>query len=244
METTEDALLGGAVRLRQPTQGYRAAIDPVLLAAAVPARPRDTVLDLGCGVGAAAFCLTARVPGATVTGLELQPPLAELARANAALNGLGDRVTLLTGDLLSPPPELEAGTFDHVMANPPYQDAAHGHPPPDASKATAHVEGEATLTDWIATALSFLKRKGRLTLIHRADRLDAILAGLGDGAGETVVFPLWPKAGQPAKRVLVTARKGVATPLRLAPGLVLHEDDGAYTPAARSVLDAPRALPL
>ncbi|HYB09692.1 MAG TPA: methyltransferase [Alphaproteobacteria bacterium] len=235
--TTEDGLLGGGVRLIQQASGYRVAIDPVLLAAAVPAAAGDHVLDAGAGVAAAALCLAARVAGARVSGLESQRSLVRLANENAGLNGMTDRVTVMEGDLLRPPPRLAPGSFDHVMANPPYLEPARASIPADPGKAAANVEGAAGLGAWIAFCLTMVKDKGSVTIIHRADRLDALLAALHRKSGEIVVFPLWPMAdGRPAKRVIVRARKGVASPTRLAAGLVLHGADGAYTPAAEAVL--------
>ncbi|WP_255448367.1 tRNA1(Val) (adenine(37)-N6)-methyltransferase [Telmatospirillum sp. J64-1] len=221
----------------QPRLGYRAAIDPVFLAAALHSQPGQRVLDLGCGVGTAALCLLARLPESQVTGLELQPDLAALARENAALNGMGSRFTILQGDLRDPPAGLEAGGFDHVMTNPPFVAAGRARPSPNACKATANMEGSADLNAWTAFCARMLKPKGRLTLIHRADRLDALLACLhGLKLGEVAVFPLWPKAGRAAKRVIVTARKGVNGPSTLLPGLVLHDEDGRYSEAAEVVL--------
>lgn len=236
VSVTADRLLGGRVLLRQPAQGYRAAIDPVLLAAAVPALGRGRVLDLGSGVGAAALCYAARVPGPDVVGLELQPDLAALAQDNAAANGMADRVRILAGDLLRPPPDLAPDSFDQVMANPPFLEASRADPSPLAGKAAADVEGAARLADWIELALALVRPKGGIALIHRADRLDEILARLYGHAGAVTVTPLWPHAGEPAKRVIVRARKGLRTPLRLSAGLTLHEAGGGYTAAARAVL--------
>lgn len=235
-DISEGTLLGGRVRLKQPVEGYRVAIDPVFLAAAVPAAAGERVIDIGTGVGAAALCLAMRVPDARVTGIERERDLVRLASDNVALNDLASRVLMMAGDLLTPPPRLEPGTFDHAMANPPYLASGTATPPADAGRAAAHVESEADLAAWLRFALVMLRSKGTLTLIHRADRLDALLAGLAGKAGEIVLFPLWPGAGKPAKRILLRARKGVATPLRLAPGLVLHEADGRYTAAAEKVL--------
>jgi tRNA1(Val) A37 N6-methylase TrmN6 len=232
---TEDRLLGGRVLLRQPAQGYRAAIDPVLLAAAVPAREGDAVLEPGTGAGAAALCLAARVPGCRIVGIEKDPALVRLARDNAALNGSEGRLAVVEGEVPAPPAGIARGSFDHAMANPPYL-APGGTASPDPLKRAANVEREAGLADWIAFALAMVRAKGSLTFIHRADRIEALLAGLAGKAGALVVFPLWPKAGAAAKRILVRARKGVAGPSRLAPGLVLHGPDGRYTEAAEAVL--------
>jgi len=236
IEVSDDSLLGGRVALRQPRNGYRAAIDPIFLAAAVPAGPGDLVLDIGAGVGAAALCLARREPGCSVRGIELQRDLVRLAAENVAANGLIGRVEIMIGDLLHPPPRLAPGAFAHVMANPPYLPEGAATPPPESGKAQAHVEGEAALADWVRFALAMVRPKGSITFVHRADRLPALLAAMSGRAGDVAVFPLWPGVGKPASRVIVQARRGVATPMRLLPGLVLHEAGGRYTAAADAVL--------
>ncbi len=244
LPVSEDTLLGGRVKLRQPLSGYRAAIDPVLLAAAVPAGPADTVLDIGCGVGAAALCLAARVEGCRITGIEAQRDLVRLAGENIGLNDLLGRVAVMAGDLLRPPPRLAPGSFAHVMANPPFLEAGATTVSPNAGRAAAAVEGEADLAAWVRFALAMVRPKGCLTFIHRADRMEQLLAQLTGRAGEIIVFPLWAGPDKPAKRIILRARKGVETPTRLTPGLVLHEADGRYTPAADGVLRGGAALAL
>jgi tRNA1(Val) A37 N6-methylase TrmN6 len=241
-EVTEDSLLGGRVRLAQPARGYRAAIDPVLLAAGVQAPPGARVADLGCGVGAVALCLLTRVGEIKVRGLEIQEDLAQLARGNARANGLDVTFAVETGDILAPPAAFGPGSFDQVVFNPPFTPAAAGRPSPSPGRALANQESDAGLEDWIGAALKLLVPKGRLTFIQRADRLEAVLAALAGRAGGIDVFPLWPEAGRPAKRVIVTARKGVAAPSRLSAGLVLHAADGSFTPEAQAVLQD--AVPL
>ncbi len=235
---TEDRLLGGRVIVRQPVDGYRAAVDPVLLAAAVRAKPRQKVLDAGCGTAAAMFCLGVRVPGLELTGLEVQPAHALLAAEGVALNKLSDTF-IITGDILRPPPDL-LNVFDIVLTNPPYGDS--GTAPPNESLAVAHMEGEVDVADWIAACLACLKPKGRLVMIHRADRLSDILAALHGRAGDIHILPIFPKAGQAARRVIIDAGKGRKSPDTLLPGLVLHEEGGAYTAAADAVLRAAEAL--
>lgn len=235
----DDALLGGRVRFRQPATGYRAAIDPILLAAACD-DGAATALDLGCGAGAASLAYLARVPGGRVTGIEIDPGLAELARANAEANGWADRFAVEIGDVAA----LVRTGFDLVLSNPPYLEAARADPSPDPASRRADVEGDLPLGGWVAAALKALKPRGTLVFVQRADRLADLLAALAGEAGETVVFPLWPRAGVPAKRVIVRARKGIRTPMALAAGLVLHEADGRYTPQAESILRDGKRLAL
>ncbi len=241
---TEDRLLGGRLRLRQPAIGYRVAIDPVFLAASVPAEPRQLVLDVGCGSGAAMLCLAARVPHSRVVGLEMQRDLVRLAGDNVILNGLEARASVMIGDLLHPPPRLSPGAFDHVMANPPFNERGHATRAATAGKSEATIEGDADLAEWVRFALAMVRMKGTVTFIHRADRIDALLGQIAGRAGEVVVFPLWPGQERPASRILVRARKQVAAPARLAPGLVLHEADGRLTSAADGVLREGRGLEL
>lgn len=241
---TDDRLLGGRIRFSQPTHGYRVAIDPVLLAAAVPAQPGERVLDAGAGTGAAALCLAVRVPQCRIVGLELQRPLQRIASQNVTQNELDGQVEMIEGDLRRPPPRLAAATFDHVMTNPPHLAATRASPSPDRQRAVAHHEAELELTGWLAGCLRMLKQDGFLTLIHRSDRLADVLAALQGRVGDVVVFPFWPAAGRPAKRVLIQARKGAKGPLCLAPGLVLHDQTGGFSPKVEEVLRHARPLDL
>lgn len=231
--TTDDQLLGGRIRLSQPAEGYRIAIDPVLLAAAIPVRPGDHVVDLGTGVGAAALCVLTRLAECRVTGIEVQPDMADLARRNMARNNFTERATILERAIQDLGPDFDR-MADHVMANPPYLPPGRAAPSRRSDRAT--VEVGATLADWVSAAVSVVRPKGSVTFIQRADRLDGLLEALRKSAGEIIVWPLWPKAGVAAKRILVQARKGVSTPLKMAPGTVLHRDDGAYTPEVEDIL--------
>lgn len=244
---TEDRLLGGRVRLCQPRMGYRAATDPVLLAAAVPACPGETVLDLGCGAGAVALCLAARGHGLRLAGLEIDPSYAALARRNAALNGAA--LEVFEGDIAAPPQALRALSFDHVALNPPFH-AADAMASPHAPRDRANRLGPDGIGTWVGAALTRTRPRGRVTLICRTERLPGILAALDGPAGEIVIKPLVPRIGRDAKRVIVAARKGARGPLRLAAPLVLHDgpahagDHDDFTAEARAILRDGAALAL
>jgi tRNA1(Val) A37 N6-methylase TrmN6 len=227
---TEDTLLGGRVRLLQPAKGYRVAVDAILLAAAVEAVPGDRILDLGAGVGAVGLCLAVRVPGCTVTGVELQPALAELALRNAQLNGLAERFGVVVHDVAQPLPMLER--FDHVVSNPPYLAAAVADPSPNPSKALATDESSADLERWLTVATGAAKPAGTLLLIHRTDRLDEIERGLAALGWSDLAIKHLP----PAPRVLVRARRADRFDRREGPPLVLHRPGGGYTEEAEAIL--------
>jgi tRNA1(Val) A37 N6-methylase TrmN6 len=220
-DLTDDGFLGGRLKILQPRQGYRAATDSVLLAAATEARPGDSVLDLGCGAGVASFCLLVRVPGLAAFGLERQPAYADLARTNAARNGLA--LTVVEGDLARMPAALRR-PFDHVIANPPYFARDGGTAARDAGREAAQRE-ETPLPVWLDAAARRLAPGGRLTLIHDAARLPDLLAALDRRLGSVAVLPLAPRAGRPAGRIILQARKGGRGAFRLLSPLLLH--DGA-----------------
>lgn len=236
-ELTDDKFLCGRLRLLQPAKGYRAATDPVLLAAACPAEAGESVLDLGCGAGVAALCVGRRVPGLVLAGLELQPAYADLARRNATRNGLSLEVH--EGDLARMPKALRRD-FDHVIANPPYYHAG-GSASPVAARARA-MQVETPLADWVAAATRRLRPGGWLTLICGADGLPEVLAALLPKLGSAAVLPLAAREGRPALRVIVQARKGGRAPFRLLAPLVIHQglahdgDRESYTAAANAVL--------
>ncbi|WP_333815844.1 tRNA1(Val) (adenine(37)-N6)-methyltransferase [Tabrizicola sp.] len=242
-QLSDDKFLCGRLRLLQPVQGYRAATDPVLLAAACPAEPGQSVLDLGCGAGAAALCLGHRVPGLALAGLELQPAYADLARRNADRNGIP--VEVHEGDLARMPHPLRRD-FDHVITNPPYYHAG-GSPSPIAARAQA-MQVETPLSGWVSAATRRLRPDGWLTLICGADGLPEVLAALAPKLGSAAVLPLAAREGRPALRVIVQARKGGRAPFRLLAPFVIHEgpthdgDRESYTAAANSVLRDGAAL--
>ena len=241
-EFTEDSLLGGAVRLRQPRAGLRAGLDAVLLAAAIPVRPGQVLLEGGCGAGPVFLSVLARQPDLQVFAVEREASLAALARENAALNGVADRVTVIEGDIADPALLRSLPRLDHACANPPYW--PDGSAPPEALRAGATHHGEGpSLGDWARALAKPLAHRGSLTFVLPASRTAEAAAGLRAARCAEVFFhPLWPRAGQAARRLLIQGRRGGRGPDRLLPGLVLHDETG-WSPAAAALLEAPRPLP-
>ena len=229
-DVTDDTLLGGRVLIRQPKEGYRVAIDPVLLAAAVKAKAAERLLDVGCGTGAAMFCLAARIANIDISGLEIQPSLAALATEGLKLNNLETRARIIVGDLAALPDIICAYPFDVVMTNPPF--GADGTVSPKASVATAHHESDVDLAQWIHACLKLLM----------PDRLGAIMAPLTPSCGDIQIYPIFPKAGQPAKRVIIDAGKDRKTGETLHAGLVLQSENGDYTARAEAILRRAEAI--
>ncbi len=233
-ETTRDALLGGRVVLEQPrARGLRAGLDAVLLAAAVPARPGDHVIEAGCGTGAAFLCLAARIPGITVTALEREAPLVALAQANARGNDCA--ASVVQGDVAARGLGGRIGPAQHGFANPPYWPG--GTAPPDGLRAHATHEHGAGLEEWAAFLAAAVAFGGSATLILPAARFDAGIAALrASGFGGLTLRPLAPREGVAAKRVLVQGRRGSRSPAQVLPPFTLHGPDGAFTAAAEAVL--------
>ena len=226
---TEDHFLNRRIAVRQMADGFRSGLDAVMLAAAVPEGEGD-VLELGAGAGVASLCLAARVSPYKVTGIEIDPALAELANTNAHANGMDGRVRFAAADAFALPPELKR-EFAHVFSNPPFH--GEGMAPPNAGRHRA-LQDEGRLVDWLETGIRRTISGGTFTAIIRADRLGEALAALPPTG--IMVHPLWPRTGEPAKRVILQLRKGSGAPVALLPGLVLHEAGGRFTPEADAVL--------
>ncbi|MGH6871037.1 MAG: putative signal transducing protein [Rhizomicrobium sp.] len=231
-----DGFLDGKVVARQPEEGFRSGLDAVMLAASVPARAGDSALELGSGAGVASLCLAARVQDCRVTGVEIDASLAAAANENARINA--SRARFVCADVFQLPQELRR-EFPHVFCNPPFH--GEGARSPDDARARAlHDNGR--LADWLQAGLKRTASNGSFTAILRADRLDEALAAL-PSAGLRIL-PLWPKAGVPARRVIVSLWKDSRAPLLLLPGLVLHESNGDWTDAADAVLREGKAIDL
>lgn len=241
-DIVENALLNGRVRLRQPARGYRAGMDAALLAAAVAPRRGERLFEAGCGAGAVLMQIASRHAGASLTGLERDSLSADLARENAALNGFGDRTTIIDGDVAAGFRALDLAPFDWAVSNPPFFDDPGALRAPAPGKQGAWMADDG-LAAWTGLLLKAVREGGRIVIIHRADRLADLLALLGEKAGSFAVRPVQPFADQPAKRVLIQAIKTGKAPLRLLPPLVLHDRSGAkHTPEAEAILRGEAAL--
>jgi tRNA1(Val) A37 N6-methylase TrmN6 len=238
-ELSRNDFLGGRLRLWQPVSGYRAGVDPVLLAASVPAISGQSVLELGCGAGAAILCLATRVPGLDLCGVELQTAYADLARRNAADNNMV--LEVVSADLTQLPSDLKQRQFDHVIANPPYYRAGAHSAAMDRGRSVALGE-QTPLADWIDVAARRLAPRGYLHMIQKADRLHDMLLACQGRLGSVEVLPLAARTGREAELVILRARKGGRAAFRLHAPIILHEgqrherDGDSYTPELSDVL--------
>jgi tRNA1(Val) A37 N6-methylase TrmN6 len=233
IETTDDAFLSGKLRILQPTGGYRAGLDAVLLAASVAApaiKTTSRLLDVGSGVGTVGLCVAARLSDANVTLVERNENLVALAHKNIARNELTTRCRVVVGDVAGDAAELASNglapeNFDHVLANPPFHDTGRGTPATNQLKSGAHAMAEDALESWARFMVRVTKPGGLVTLIHKADALPRLLQALAGRFGGLTVLPVVSQAGSVAHRVLVRGRKGSRAPFKLLSPFVVHASD-------------------
>lgn len=227
-------VLNKRVQLRQPADGFRTSMDSILLAAACPAEKGDTILDLGCGVGSAGLCVLERVPGAKLRGIDIQQSHIDLANENIKLNGMENRAEFICADIHN----YKSMLCNHVICNPPYLDMGKYLASPSKEKVVAlyHTEEDRSVKDWVEAGFYNLKAGGSFTIIHRADHADRIVAAMTGRFGGIEIIPLWPRAGEQAKRVIVRGLRDRRSPATLHPGIILHKDEGGYTPEADALL--------
>jgi tRNA1(Val) A37 N6-methylase TrmN6 len=247
LEYTEDAFLGGKLKLRQPKAGHRAGHDALLLAASCRARAGERVVEFGAGVGAAGLAVAKRVGGLDLTLVEIDPALAALARDNAVANGIPAQICVL--DIAAPLQAFAAAglspdSADAVLMNPPFNDASRHRASPDQARAVAHMAQPATLQQWIAAARRILKSGGVLTLIWRADGLSEALAALDHGFGSFIVLPVHGDVRKPAIRILIRALKGGRTPTQILPALMLNGPSAQPDEEIAEILAGRRVSPL
>ncbi|MCK1679032.1 methyltransferase [Bradyrhizobium sp. 147] len=246
-DITEDAFLGGQLRLKQKRSGHRAGHDAILLAAATTAKAGDRAIDLGAGIGVAGLALARRVAGLRLGLVEIDPVLAELARSNAAANGIAAETIVLdvTADAQAFAANgLVPDSVDVVLMNPPFNDPVRHRGSPDQARHTAHVARDETLNAWVHAARRILRSNGVLTLIWRADGIADVLAALSRGFGSLSILPVHGEAGRPAIRVLVRAVKGGRAPARVLPGLMLNDESGVPKKEVKEILEGRAVLPL
>jgi len=244
-DVTEDAFLGGRLRLRQPRRGHRAGHDAMLLAAATPAQTGQRVVEFGAGAGAAGLAVASRVDGLDLVLVEIDPGLAELMRANVALNDLTARVVVL--DVAARPDAfvtagLPPDSVDAVLMNPPFNPASRFRSSPD--KQDAHIATDDTLIQWSHAARRILRPGGMLTLIWRADGLADVLSALSRGFGNVAIVPVHSAPASSAIRIIVRATKGGRAPMELFSPLLLNDSAGNPTPEARAILEGRSVLSL
>jgi tRNA1(Val) A37 N6-methylase TrmN6 len=238
---TDDAFLGGKLQILQPEKGYRAGIDAVFLAAAIPAQSGDAVFEAGMGVGTASLCLLSRCPNIHVTGMEITARYAMMCDENAKRNGFGNHLQVIHADVkdglrrdLAHLPQH--GSFAHAFANPPYHETGKVTQSPTLLKAQAHAYGADDLELWIKVMYSMVCLRGTVTVIHRADALGNLLSLMEDKLGDIRVAPLYSRQDTAASRVIVQGVRGSKAPMQLLPGFVLHGDGNSFTPDAEAVL--------
>ncbi len=247
LELTEDAFLGGQLRVRQLKSGHRAGHDAVLLAASTAARSGDRVADLGAGAGVAGLAVARRVAGIDLVLVEIDAALAGLARANADANAIQADVIVIDVEADATAfaaAGLAPDSVDAVLMNPPFNDPARHRGSPDQARQIAHVATDETLNAWVHAARRILRSHGALTLIWRADGIAEILAALSRGFGSLAILPVHGEAGRPAIRVLVRAIKGGRAPTRLLPGLILNEESRVPKKEVMDILEGRAVLPL
>lgn len=245
VDATRDAFIGGRVMVRQPSDGrHRAGLDAVMLAATLARSTAGRVVDLGAGVGVAGMCLAARAPESRVVLVDNDPVAVHFAQEalkdpeNAAF---AKRIGVIECDITASERVREAAGLkrdmaDHVIMNPPFHEAGAVRASPKQARAAAHVLSDADLEKWLRTAASILVDGGTIGVIWPAPRLLALLDGMKSRFGAISVLALHPRENEAAKRVILTGRKASRAPLRLLPGLVLHNDDGTPTRAAAEIL--------
>lgn len=246
-DVIETTLLRGQVKLLQPREGFHASMDTVLLAAATHVNEGQTLLDVGCGVGSAGLCVTLKNKNITLFGIDIFEENIVLARENARINGVSDRV-MFEFNSLQQDTVLKDNYFDVVMTNPPYQSGGKHTPSPHAQKSLAHGEdgSDITLGEWCKYLHKKLKQGGKMVMVHRADRLDEIIRALTERRwfGSLVVKPVHSRVNEPAKRILISARKERYAPIVIKPALVMHQADGSYTAEAAAILDGVATIDL
>src|SRR5262245_32293605 len=238
---TEDAFLGGRLKLLQPAKGFRAGIDSVLLAASIPCSEGEALFEAGMGAGVAALCVAARVPAVRITGVEITLRYAMMAEQNARRNGFAESIRVIHGDVKEALRRDLAdwpahGSFSHAFANPPFFEDGTMTPSPNVLKAAATSFAPDDIELWLKVLNVMLAPRGTATVIYRSENLGRLLAAMQGRFGDILVAPVHGRDTMAASRVVVQGVKGSRGPLQILPGLVLHSRGAQFTPQAEGIL--------
>lgn len=236
-EFTKDSFLGGGIRIWQPKKGYRAGIDPILLAASVNVSAGQKVLDLGCGVGTASFAIGYRVKNVELYGIEFQKVFADLADLNSKENGIEFQVECTNiSDLSS---NITSKNFDHVIANPPYFDRKSSVRGINVYKEKSFGDTR-PISEWLKVAAKRAKPKGFVHFIVRSDRLMEIFTNMPNSLGSLVITPVISRKNENAKLTILHAKKNGRAGFIISSPIVLHplksDSREKYVPEVDKVL--------
>ena len=228
-ETLDELLIDG-LQIIQKAGGFRFTLDSVLLAHFISLKENDKLVDLGTGTGIIPLILTSRVKNIKITGIEIQPEIAEMARRSVALNHLSDQIDIMEEDLRGIHKTLGGGIFHAVTANPPYGALGDGLLNPEPAKAQARHEISCSLEEVVLAASKLLNYQGRFALVHRTERLAELFELLRR-------YQLEPRRlrfihsylDKPARHLLLEARKNAPSDLQILPPLVIYDSPGQYT---------------
>ena len=236
-EITKDSFLGGGIEIWQPKKGYRAGIDPILLAASVNVSAGQKVLDLGCGVGTASFAIGYRVKNVELYGIEIQKVFADLADLNSKENGIEFQVECTNISKLSS--NITSKNFDHVIANPPYFDRKSSVRGINLTKEKSFGDTR-PISEWLKVAAKRAKPKGFVHFIVRSDRLMEIFTNMPNSLGSLVITPIISRKNQNAKLTILHAKKNGRAGFIISSPIILHplksDSRKKYVPKVDKVL--------
>jgi tRNA1Val (adenine37-N6)-methyltransferase len=233
---TINSILGGAITIVQPSDGYRFSVDSILLARYARPRRQIRILELGAGCGVVSVVLAALHQPKEAVAVEVQPPLAAMIEHNARLNGIA-ALRAICADVRETIPELRAERFDYVVANPPYRAATRGRESPDAQRRIARGGGGATLSEFIAAAARYVRHGGKLAIVFTASRTAELVTEMRQQTFEPKrIRFIHPMPGEAATMILLEARKGGGVETIVEPPLFVYGSPGVYSEEARAML--------
>ena len=232
---TLDDLLGGKLKILQKKKGYRFSIDSILLAHFVRPRPGMKAVELGLGSGVISLILCYRT-GCSLTGVELQPQMADMAARSFRLNSLEGKIDIVKGDVRDIKKIMPGGQFDAVIFNPPYRRKGSGRISADAEKAIARHEINGSLADFISASEFLLKKHGEVFTIYPASRGVELVCRMRDSGIEPKAMRIVHSAARTeAEFILLEGSKGGGEELQILPPLFIYDSEGNYTPEIQAI---------